>query len=121
MSAAHLVRPVKTEEFDRVVLGSATPAVVDFWAAWCGPCRRLTPTFAALASELQGRINFLSVNVDAEPELAQRFGVLSIPTIKFFHGGREAATHIGGASIEELRGILHGWLRQVEPVGAGPR
>ena len=119
MHATIAVRPVETEEFDEIVLKNDRPVVVDFWASWCGPCRRLAPSFEALARELSATITFLSVNVDAEPALAQRFAVLSIPTIKFFRSGREVATHVGGGSTDELRDLVRDWLRYPEPVGAG--
>ena len=102
MSSSRHVVPVTTANFDSVVLGSDRPVVVDFWASWCGPCRRLAPIFDELARE-QTDVRFVSVDVDAEPALAQRFGVTSIPTLKFFRDGELVASQTGAPSKEQLR------------------
>ena len=69
--------------------------VVDFWADWCGPCKMLGPTVETLAERYDGKVRVGKVNVDADPELARHFGVMSIPTVIFLKGGRELARKVG--------------------------
>lgn len=73
--------------FDREVLQPTLPVVVDFWAAWCGPCKMLAPALDEIASELQGQAVIAKVNVDEQPALAARFNIQSIPTLLYFSGG----------------------------------
>jgi thioredoxin 2 len=75
--------------FDTVVGKTELPVVVDFWAAWCGPCRTMAPQFAQAARELKGRVLFAKVDSDASPGVSQRFGIRSIPTLVKLRGGRE--------------------------------
>ncbi|MFH0834611.1 MAG: thioredoxin [Patescibacteria group bacterium] len=77
-------------------------ALVDFWAPWCGPCQMMGPVVAELAKEFSGRAKVAKVNVDEEGALAQKFGVMSIPTFKIFKDGKDVATVIGGMPKEKL-------------------
>jgi thioredoxin 2 len=77
------------QEFDAVVTNSSVPIVVDFWAAWCGPCRMVAPEIKKAAEHLAGRALVLKVDTEAHPELSSRFGIQSIPTIGVFANGRE--------------------------------
>jgi thioredoxin 1 len=86
---------VKTDEFEAEVLQSEQPVIVDFWAEWCGPCRAVAPVLDEIALERAGEIRIVKVNVDEEPELAQRYGIMSIPTIVLFRDGAPAAAAIG--------------------------
>ncbi len=86
---------VTTETFDREVLGSEIPVVVNFWAAWCGPCRMVAPVMDEIARDYEGSVKVVKVDVDAEPELAARFGVSGIPTIAFFEPGQEPKAVVG--------------------------
>jgi thioredoxin 2 len=91
-SLPHPSEPIdvsNTAEFDAVTTNSSVPVVVDFWAAWCGPCRMVAPEIAKAAKNLAGRALVLKVDTDANPELSSRFGIRSIPTIGVFHHGRE--------------------------------
>jgi thioredoxin 1 len=83
-----LAAAVSTADFDTEVLQSETPVLVDFWAAWCGPCRRVAPEVDAVASELGDKVKVFKVDVDSEPDLAQRYGIQSIPALYIFKGGR---------------------------------
>jgi thioredoxin 1 len=85
MSAA---AAVTVSEFDSVVLQSKIPVLVDFWAVWCGPCRAIAPSVDAVAADFAGKATVVKVNVDEEPEIAQRYGVQSIPTLAIFNDGK---------------------------------
>ncbi len=82
------------EGFDKAI-PAAPISMVDFWAEWCGPCKMLGPTIEALGKEYEGRALIGKVNVDDEPALAQRFGVMSIPTVIFFKDGKELERKVG--------------------------
>ncbi|MCH4564511.1 thioredoxin TrxC [Halomonas sp. EGI 63088] len=82
---------------------SELPVVVDFWAGWCGPCKMMAPLFAQTAAELEPRIRFAKLDTEAEPTLAGRFGIRSIPTLIVFHGGREIARQAGAVQGPQLR------------------
>jgi thioredoxin 1 len=87
--------PISTSQFDAEVLQSETPVIVDFWAEWCGPCRAVSPILEQIAEERADEVRVVKVNIDEEPELQQRYGILSIPTILLFKGGEPAAAAIG--------------------------
>ena len=93
------------EAFDAAVARSSVPIVVDFWAAWCGPCRMVAPEIKKVAANLAGKALVLKVDTDANPELSSRFGIRSIPTIGVFHQGREINRAAGArpaAAIESM-------------------
>lgn len=84
-----------------------TPVVVDFWAPWCGPCRLISPVLEQLAAEQAGQVTVAKVNVDEAPELAQQYGIWSIPCVVRFDGGKETARAVGAmpraALVKTLR------------------
>ncbi len=88
---------VTTETFDRDVIQRSheLPVVVDFWAAWCGPCRMLGPAIEAEAERRAGRLELVKLNVDIEPEIAARYGIQSIPTVAAFRNGEPVAGFVG--------------------------
>lgn len=88
--------------FDREVLQSEIPVLVDFYADWCGPCKMMAPTVESLASKYEGKVKVGKLNIDDELEIAQKYRVVSIPTFIFFKEGQAQATYVGGMSAEQL-------------------
>ena len=95
--------------FDQEVMRSATPALVDMWAAWCGPCRMIAPMVEELAGKHQGKLKVGKLNVDDHPSVAAQYGIMNIPTLLLFKGGREVDRIVGVQPKEEL-------VRRVERV-----
>jgi thioredoxin 1 len=85
------------QNFDQEIMNSSTPVLVDFWAEWCGPCKVLSPLVEELAAEYEGKLKVGKVDVDANNNLAMRYNVMSIPTLKFFKGGQIVGEIVGAA------------------------
>lgn len=92
--------------FDQQVLNSDVPVLVDFWAEWCGPCKAIGPSIEQLASEFEGKAKVFKVDVDSEGELAQRYGIMSIPALVVFKGGKEVDRMVGAAPKPQLAALL---------------
>ncbi len=95
--------PVDDSNFDQIVLQSKTPVLVDFWAAWCGPCRMVAPLIEELAEEYEGRVSFGKVDVDQNPKIATKYGVMSIPTLILFKDGKPISNIVGFRPKAELK------------------
>src|SRR2546425_10418616 len=86
---------VTDSTFQSEVLSASEPVLVDFWATWCGPCRMVAPVVEEIAVEQRGKLTVAKLDVDQNPEVAQRYGVMSIPTLILFKGGVEVARQVG--------------------------
>ena len=98
---------VSDATFAADVLDSPVPVLVDYWAAWCGPCRMIAPLISESAESYAGRLTVAKVNVDDSPAAPSRYRVRSIPTLMIFKGGVPVATHVGGLSKARLTEWIH--------------
>jgi thioredoxin 1 len=94
------------ENFESEVLKSDSPVLVDFWAAWCGPCKAIAPVIEELAEEYSGKVKIGKLNVDENPNTASTYGVRSIPTLIAFKGGQQEAQAVGLQPKEKIKEIL---------------
>jgi thioredoxin 1 len=101
------IKQVTDATFEEVVLHSDVPVVVDFWAAWCGPCRLVAPEMEKLAAKYDGIVDVVKVDVDANPGLSRAFNIMSIPTIAFFAPGKQPMGVVGFKPLEELEAHFH--------------
>ena len=92
--------------FDEKVSSSSRPVLVDFWAEWCAPCRMLSPTIDQVADDYDGKVTIGKINIDEEPELAQRFGVMSIPTLILFKNGSVVSKSVGVVGKDKIAAMI---------------
>jgi len=104
--ASEKVQTLTDSNFDQSVIKSPTPVLVDFWAEWCGPCKRLAPTVDELASDYDGRMVIGKLNVDDNPGVAGRFSIRGIPTLLLFKGGEIVEQVVGLADKDSLKKII---------------
>lgn len=101
--AAKNVLTITEENFEQEVIQSEVPVLIDFWAAWCAPCRMIAPTIDALAEEMNGKIKVGKINVDEQPNLASAFRVMSIPTVTLTKGNEVIMQSIGVKTKDALK------------------
>ena len=98
---------ITSENFEREVLQSDKPVLIDFWASWCGPCRMLSPTISEIAEDLKDKVKVGKVNVDEEEELAAMFRVSSIPLLVVMKDGKVVSSAVGVRPKEQIMNMLH--------------
>ncbi len=96
-------KEVTDASFENDVLKSTSPVVVDFWAVWCGPCRMIAPMVEELEAEYDGRVEFVKLNVDENPETSMNYGIRSIPTLLVFKDGKPVDQVVGAVPKKELK------------------
>lgn len=99
---------VSDASFEKDVLSSDTPVLVDFWAEWCGPCKQIAPMLEEISGEMAGKVKIAKINIDENPNTPSRYGVRAIPTLMLFKNGQVAGTQIG----VQPKGRLVDWIRQ---------
>ncbi|WP_086828377.1 thioredoxin [Streptomyces sp. NRRL B-24572] len=112
---AGALKNVTDADFEDVVLKSDKPVLVDFWAAWCGPCRQIAPSLEAIAAEHGEQIEIVKLNIDENPDTAAKYGVMSIPTLNVYQGGDVVKTIVGA---KPKAAILRDLADFVEPTKA---
>jgi thioredoxin 1 len=95
-------KTVTDATFDRDVLQSETPVLVDFWAEWCSPCRKVEPLLVEIASEMAGKVEIVKLNIDENPETAMAYRVMSVPTLTIFKGGQPIQSVAGARPKGDL-------------------
>jgi thioredoxin 1 len=106
MAEKEYVTHADDNTFDALALKTGDPALVDFWAPWCGPCRTIGPVLEEIARDYSGRVNVVKVNVDESPETSRKYGVRSIPTLLFINGGQVRETQIGSLPKAQLMAFI---------------
>ncbi len=100
------VNDVSDSSFEQDVLSAGQPVLVDFWAAWCAPCRMLAPTVDAVAEKYAGRARVVKLNVDENPTVSQKYGIKGIPTLILFKGGKEEERIVGATSKDAIARMI---------------
>lgn len=100
------IKNVTDASFQADVLDSELPVLVDYWAAWCGPCKMIAPLLDQAAADYQGRVTIAKVNVDDNPDTPAKFGVRGIPTLMLFKDGKAVSTKVGALSKSQLNSFL---------------
>ena len=100
------MKSVTDDSFEAEVLKNDKPVLVDYWAEWCGPCRQVTPVLEAIAAEHGDKLEIVKLNVDENPEVTRRYGILNIPTLGVFQNGQVVKELVGARSKSRLLGDL---------------
>lgn len=103
---SELIRNVSDATFEAEVLNSNEPVLVDYWAAWCGPCKMIAPLLDEASKQYEGRVKIAKLNVDENPDTAAKYGVRGIPTLMLFKNGQAVTTKVGALSKSQLASFL---------------
>ena len=115
---SEFVNEVSDQSFEKDVLQSDKPVLVDFWAQWCAPCRMIAPTVEAVAEKYQGKASVVKVNVDDNPSVSQKYGIKGIPTLILFKGGKEQERIVGATSKDAISRIIDKHVAASDAVNA---
>jgi thioredoxin 1 len=117
-SMSQHIKHVSDATFEKEVLQSATPVLVDYWAEWCGPCKMIAPVLEDVARDYAGKLTVAKLDIDANPGTTSQFGIRGIPTLILFKGGKAHAQKVGALSKSQLTAFVESAL-QDERAGAG--
>ena len=96
------IQSIKEDSFEDEVVNSSTPVLIDFWAEWCGPCKEIATILEEIAVEMENKIKIIKINIDENPNIPNKYGIKSIPTLIIFKKGVPIATKVGSAIKSEL-------------------
>ena len=96
------IQSIKEDSFEKEVVNSELPVLIDFWAEWCGPCKEMNPILEEVSSEMEEKIKVLKINIDENPNIPNKYGVQSIPTLIIFKKGEAIATKVGALIKSDL-------------------